>query len=255
MDTPFGTDRWREGIFMKGKIGKNFRTNGYYFPVDVMPESHAESTGQKMSSQLADQRLSDPATHPRDPHLISRLAYDLAVNTAILDVVEQLIGPDILVWASGLFAKEPFTGRAIPWHRDVEDASGREGYVTAWIALSAATRENGCMQFLSGSHLSTAGQDYAVPASGTEQDGDNGYASRFTEATVVPVELRPGQVSFHHGGLLHASHANFSAVPRIALAVTYVTPDNQVAYALRDSAVLVRGRDEYGRFHPPVPAN
>ncbi len=68
------------------------------------------------------------------------------------------------------------------------------------------------------------------------------------ENAAVPVELNPGQVSFHHGYLLHASSANSSDTPRIALAVTYVTPETRTVLARRDFAVLARGRDRCGYF-------
>ncbi len=127
---------------MRDSVGWFFDTNGFFFPVDVFSETHAKSCGEVLVDQLKSQKPRDCSPHVSDPHLCSRLAYDLSVDPQLLDVVGDLIGSDILIWVSGLFAKEPFTDQATPWHRDLPgDNLCEGGYVTAWIALSRVTQD------------------------------------------------------------------------------------------------------------------
>jgi ectoine hydroxylase-related dioxygenase (phytanoyl-CoA dioxygenase family) len=115
--------------------------------------------------------------------------------------------------------------------------------LTAWIALSPATPQSGCMKFVAGSHnnrivehrdtfhednLLSRGQEIAV-------DVD--------EATATNIVLEPGQMSLHHGRMFHASGPNSSDDRRIGCAIRYVTPDVKQLVAERDYAMLVRGCD------------
>ena len=78
---------------------------------------------------------------------------DFCRNEDILDMVEQLIGPDIALWNSSFFAKPAGNGKATPWHQDGEYWPIRPlATCTAWVAVDDATRDNGCLRILRGSH-------------------------------------------------------------------------------------------------------
>jgi len=210
-----------------------FEENGFYHPVDVVPAAEAS----RCCTALLDLKQPVEAGSPADPHLRMKLAYDLAVHPRMLDTAEALIGPDIMIWVTALFAKEPHVGREIPWHRDLPHLGPEaRGYVTGWIALTPVTRANGCVRFLAGSHKSTD-----MDLAGIGRDA-------------VPVELSPGQACFHHGHVLHGSSPSRSAAARIGLAVIYVTPENRGVAADRNFATLVRGVDRFGYFEQkPAP--
>jgi len=174
----------------------------------------------------------------------------------ILDVVESILGPDIMVWGSTFFVKEPHSESYVSWHQDLRYwGFDSDAQVSAWVALSPVTRENGCMRLVPGSHkgelvdhndtfdesnLLTRGQEAAIP---------------IDEQAVVHVELAPGQASFHHGRLLHASAPNRPDERRIGLAINYIAPHVRQVVAKTDFAMLVRGKDRFGHFqHVPSPA-
>jgi len=89
------------------------------------------------------------------PYLVFKWAAELVRHPGVLRAVEQAIGPDIMVWATGLFIKEPHDPTVIKWHQDGfhMDLSDNDEAVRAWIALTETNVANGTMSFISGSHL------------------------------------------------------------------------------------------------------
>ena len=78
---------------------------------------------------------------------------DIATHPDIVDMVEQLIGPDIILWGSGIFHKRALAGPATPWHRDARHTPVKPLATTSvWIAVFDSLRANGCLRFLPGSH-------------------------------------------------------------------------------------------------------
>ena len=74
-----------------------------------------------------------------------------------------------------------------------------------------------------------------------------------SDSETIAVPLEPGQASFHHGRMLHASGPNRSEARRIGFAINYIAPQMRQVVAKEDFAMLVRGDDRYGHFQlmPP----
>lgn len=175
----------------------------------------------------------------------------LARTPAILDAVETVLGPNLLVWSVELFIKEPGSEKTVSWHQDITywGMGETDEEATAWVALSDVTVEAGCMRFLPGSHrggiaphADTFAADNLLSRGQEIRDVD--------EAAARPGPLRPGEMSLHHGRCFHASGPNRSADRRIGLAVRYVTPEVRQAALGRDYAMLVRGVDRVGGWIP-----
>ena len=170
---------------------------------------------------------------------------EIAKTPALLDAVEDILGPDLMVWSCELFIKESGAEKVVSWHQDLTywGLGETDDEVTAWIAFSDVSKQAGCMKFIPGSHKQSI-----VPHSDTFSE-DN-LLSRGQEVAVdvnendaVYDELKPGQMSLHHGRLFHASGPNKSSDRRIGMAIRYVTPDVQQVIGKRDYAMLVRGAD------------
>ena len=87
-------------------------------------------------------------------HTILRSPLRLATDPAVLDIVETLIGPDILLYNVTYIVKEPGSGAHVSWHQDLTYwGLSRDDQVSMWLALSPATAENGCMRMIPGSHV------------------------------------------------------------------------------------------------------
>jgi len=234
-----------------------FARDGFLFPLDVYTEAEARALRQQLEDaerEAGDDPLRREAIKAGANHVLPFVSA-ISRDPRITDRIAALLGPDLLLWASSLFVKEPRSDAYVSWHQDVhywglDDVSE----VTAWLALSPATPESGCMRFLAGSHkravphtdtfakdnLLTRGQEVAVTVD---------------EGAAVDVVLRPGQISLHHGLAFHASHANRSADRRIGLALRYIPTHNRQSGDVRTLAALVRGTDRHGHFElgpPPV---
>jgi len=168
--------------------------------------------------------------------------------------VEGALGPDFLCWSSSFFIKEPGDPSFIAWHQDATYwGLNSTDIATAWLALSPATPESGCMKFKAGTHL--------APVAHRETDSEYNMLSRGQEIAVsvderdaVHVALKPGQASLHHVLLFHGSEANRSADRRIGFAIRYVAAHVGRLDGRKGSATLVRGSDRYGHFeHEPRP--
>ena len=131
-----------------------FHRDGYLAPVDVFTAAEARAWRADLE---AFERTLPPgpvsAGNRRKLHVRCPWARDLVGDSRLLDVMEQLLGPDMLVFTSTFFIKEPNTDAITAWHQDAT-YFGLAPYehVTAWVALSEASIEAGCMEFVPGSH-------------------------------------------------------------------------------------------------------
>jgi len=239
-------------------LGDRFFADGFLCPVNVFSPEQAQ--GYRAELEALERRLSGIKTGNKNqlnyPHLLFRFANAICRDEKLLDVVESILGPDILVWGSTFFIKEPKTDTYVSWHQDMKywGLSDTDGQVSAWIALNNVSQANGCMQFLPKTHLGEM-----VDHKDTFSDDNfltRGQEADFTldEEEIVHIELTAGQASFHHGKLLHASPPNHSDDRRIGYAIQFIAPHVQQNVASKDFAMLVRGEDRYGHFellNPP----
>ena len=153
---------------------------------------------------------------------IAREFFEYATQPAFLDIVEQLIGPDIILWASTVFCKPAREGLEVPWHQDGQYWPIRpRATVTMWIALDDSTVENGCMRVIPGSHRMG---DFTHEVSDREDLVLNNVLndSRVDLATARDVVLEAGQFSLHDIEIVHGSQPNRSACRRAGLAIRYM---------------------------------
>ena len=186
-------------------------------------------------------------------HLCFRRSYDLCFEPRILDVVEDLIGPDILAFGSRFWIKPGDDGSFVSWHQD-SAYFGLEPHelVTVWLALTDSNSENGCVRVLPGTHLGTAHSHVE-----TYQEKNllaRGQAITDVDASgAVDLVLEQGQFSCHHERIVHSSEPNRTSDPRIGVAFFYI-PAHVRSTIGRRSAFLVRGVDRHGHWDPdPVP--
>jgi ectoine hydroxylase-related dioxygenase (phytanoyl-CoA dioxygenase family) len=157
--------------------------------------------------------------HFEDPRLMEFLLAD-----SVLDLVEPLIGPDIGLWSSHFIAKEPYTGRATPWHEDAAYWAGRfdrmDAIVTVWLAIDAADQDNGCMRVIPGTHHN--GFSTYVPVDGTTNTFETEIdPALIDESKAVYFELQPNQCSLHDSRIIHGARANTSLRRRCGYTMRY----------------------------------
>ncbi|MEL7171506.1 MAG: phytanoyl-CoA dioxygenase family protein [Pseudomonadota bacterium] len=228
--------------------------NGYLCPVPVM--STAEAARHRAMLESFEARHEQGAypqpmeTYKRiNSHIVMREAAQIALDARILDRVESILGPDVLVWSCEFIVKEARTDKVIAWHQDLTywGMDGSDHEVTAWVALSDASAEAGCMRFVPGSHKNAlvAHEDRDDPANLLSRGQE--LAVEVDEADADIAALRPGEMSLHHGRIFHASGPNVTDDRRIGLVIRYITPETPSTGKGRDYAMLARGVDRFGR--------
>ena len=195
--------------------------------------------------------------HYRDKvHTVLRSAYELAIHPTLLDVVEQCIGSDILLYNATYIVKEPGSASHVSWHQDLTywGLDDPDAQVSAWLALASATEQSGCMSMVPGSHLGGRREHQITDdRSNVLLMGQRIEGFEHDEATVCA--LAPGEMSLHHGWTVHSSGPNRSDDRRIGLNIQYLAPHNRHVGEGQVSAMLVRGDDRFGHFgvdEPPA---
>ncbi len=237
-----------------------YRVDGCLYPVPIFDEAEAAACRQQMAAAEAGYPVADRAkvraeTFRYKPHLILTWLDRLVHDPRLLDAVEDLIGPDILVWASALFIKDPHDPSYVAWHQD-SVTYGLDGtdLVSAWIALTDTGPANAAMRYIPGSHRNgpLPHRDTWAPHNALSRGEVIDIA--VDERQAVNVTLQTGEVGFHNIDLIHGSPPNGSDRPRIGYAVRYMPPHMRAREGPA-SAMLARGADRFGHFElEPRPA-
>lgn len=203
-----------------------YHDEGYLSPIDLMSESEAAEILAQLEAVEREHPEHVNAENRNNPHLVLSFLDALAFHNTILDAVEDLIGPDFSLWGSVLFIKEPSSKHFVSWHQDATYMGmTSNNFVTPWIALSPSTRETGCMSMIPGSHRrsivahdDTYGEDNILTRGQVVRDVD--------ESKAVDLIMRPGQMSLHHGEIVHGSQPNQSKQRRVGFALqSYMAND------------------------------
>src|SRR5258705_11810338 len=137
---------------------ERYQNDGFLSPNAALAREEAATCLRKLEAfeQTVGGPLTSDGTDARyrsRTHVLLSWVHSLTRHPSILDAVEDLIGPNILVYTSTWFIKEPESAAIAAWHQDATYFGLRPYvHVTAWLALTDATADNGCMEFLPGSH-------------------------------------------------------------------------------------------------------
>ena len=163
-------------------------------------------------------------TRALDRHVDQRFIWELATKPTVLDMVEALLGPDILLLATHFFCKYGREEKFVAWHQDVTYWGLEPPHaLTVWYAVDDSDRENGCMRVIPGTHkdgIRAHGKsDQAGNLLSTNQEVPVTAAE---EAAAADLVLKAGQISIHDGALIHGSLPNRSDRRRCGLTMRYV---------------------------------
>jgi len=245
----------RMGKQLTDKAIQQFHERGYYLPLDVASVEEIQEMRRQLEAFEAKSGSALRGTNRFKNHLLFKWLSDLIRSPKILDAIEGLIGPNLLVWSTDWWIKEAQSSKFVSWHQDSQYwGLDTRKLVTVWVALSPSTMESGCMRVLPGSHL---GPD--LPHKETFHDDNmltrGQQIEDIDETLAVNLEVDTGKAVIFAYRIAHASHPNRSNDRRIGLAIRYIPPDARQQYAETDSATLVRGKDTVGHFElEPEPA-
>jgi len=226
--------------------------NGFVFPVPLFSREEIAS-----HREYFDRLQVKAANEGQDSYSIMNWQnrcdglYDIAYHPRVLDVAEEILGPDLVLFRAHYFCKMPQgeDSRVVTWHQDAPYwPISPSKCVTVWLALSDVDEENGAMKFIAQSHMEgKIPYEYSDPSENnvlnlTVRDPFN-WGTKTSES----VCLKAGQASLHSDLLLHGSGINTSNTKRIGLALTYFPPDvRSIIEERRGFGWLCRGNDPAG---------
>ena len=232
----------------------DYNRDGFVSGVPILDRK--EAAHHRKAVEGAEEQLGESLHYRFKAHTVLTSPYQLAIKPDVLDIVEAMIGSDILLYNVTYIIKEPHSPSHVSWHQDLTYwGLSHDDQVTMWLALSVADEASGCMRMVPASHR--AGRmDHDI----SQHDKNNVLLQSQTvhnvdETGAVLCPLQPGEASFHHGWTLHASMPNKSHDRRIGLNVQYLAAHVRQTKHDLDTAMLVRGKDDYGHFEPDIPAS
>ena len=229
----------------------HYHDKGFLSPIDVLTRDEIKICNSEI--EAFEKASGQPIDFPYKSrcHQIFSWADALVHHPKILDAVEDVIGADILCYHTTLWIKPPQSNSFVRWHQDgnyffLEPAV----HVTAWVALTIADDDAGCMQVIPGSHKNEflehdddSHPDNLIPRG-------QGLAIDVNTEHAVSMPLQAGQMSLHHTKLFHASFNNKRDTRRIGFGISYIPSSTKDIGKTKAHALLVRGEDNYNNFLP-----
>jgi len=205
---------------------KQYHEEGFVFPIRIMSKDEALAIATKIENA---EKLYPKEMHSENRnnlHLSFSFLDKLVHNKIVVDAIEDLLGPDLALWATVMFIKEPSSGHYVSWHQDATYMGmNANRFATPWISLSTSDRNTGCMTMIPGTHLQEIVNH--------EDTFDNNniltrgqIINNVDESLGVDLILEPGEMSIHSGTVVHASKPNRSNNRRIGFALQSYMPPN-----------------------------
>ena len=232
---------------------ERYHRDGFHFPVPVLTPGAALGLRRRLEAVEAEHggRLTGELRHK--PHLLFTWLAELVRHPTILDAVEDVLGPNLLVWSTSFFIKEARDSAYVSWHQDATYwGLSAPDVLTAWVAFTDATVENGAMRMVPGSHAEQLEHRDTFAAHNLLSRGQE-ISVEVDETRGVDILLRAGEMSLHHVRMVHGSPANRSDDRRIGFAIRYIPTYVRQIAGDGDSAMLVRGVDDHHYFAPEYP--
>lgn len=237
---------------LSAKQLRDYRADGYVCPCDALSGDEVARYREDLrrtEERLGGSLMAIDKKYRGNLHFLCKWVDGLARTPAIVDAVEDLLGPDILLYTSRFFIKEPRSDGIAAWHQDSTYFGLRPfDHVTAWVALSDVTAEAGPVEFAAGSHIRGQLRQKSGLVRNSVNTAGQIIVEWFDRSEIGRAILGPGQFSLHHTCVVHQSQPNRSDQRRIGIALSYIPTRTRYIGKRRMPASLIRGRDEHNHF-------
>jgi ectoine hydroxylase-related dioxygenase (phytanoyl-CoA dioxygenase family) len=230
-----------------------YETEGFVSGIPIENEAGALRYQRQFDALEAKEGRENCQTGMLDRHFDLEFIWQLATHPKILECIEDLIGPDVLLLATHAFCKYgPQQEKFVAWHQDVT-YWGLEPpeALTAWYAIDDSDCENGCMRVIPGTHLGFREHGKSEREGNLLSVNQEAAISEDEEKGAVDFVLKAGEISIHHGTIIHGSLPNRSTRRRCGLTIRYIPPwvkPVDSASVKRWKAILLRGQARYKNF-------
>ena len=227
---------------------EQFRRDGYLGPLRVVSEEEMGGIRWHIERDLLTSDGPNPRSRLQSRHMDSPVIARLACHPAIIERMACLYGPDLIMWATNFFNKEP-GGSEIPWHQDLSYWPLEPLInISAWVAIDRVTVENACVQLIPGSHKAVYPTVESPPGMAFRTMTDPAYVD---VSSLVNMELEPGEFFLFNEKTLHHSDPNRSSMRRLGMSIRVTVPFVKIEQDVPPlhpghCAILARGRDTMG---------
>lgn len=225
-----------------------FGRDGFLFPLDAFTPDEVAPIAAEVLDLAANGVPDHPVPWSQKTYLLLPSLDELLRDPRLTGLLAPILGEDVLALSADVFVKQPHSTKRITWHQDVNfwDLAPWD-MLTAWVALTPATADNGCMRYSPGGHRGRI-THVERPSDDNMLSKGQELAVAVDESTAAVVELSPGQVSFHHALCPHASGPNTTDGPRVGFAIRYAAAHVRQQAGPPITARLARGSDHHGNF-------
>ena len=232
---PISADQWDEYRLSDEQV-EFFHQNGYLAGVPLLDDEQVDRLreellqlidpaheGHRLFYEFHSNESTDPSRvlfHALGAWRIAPGFHDILWNPRFTVAASQLLEGAVRFWHDQLFCKPAKHGGVVAWHQDYSywTRTAPMAHLTCWIGLDDADRENGCLQYIPGSHrwdllpiTGLAGDMESIRSVLTEE--------QFSQFKPIPIELKKGQCAFHHPLMIHGSYENRTNGPRRAAVI------------------------------------
>jgi non-haem Fe2+, alpha-ketoglutarate-dependent halogenase len=242
-------------LALSGEQVARYHADGFVCPVSALSPTEVRDCRARLEAFEASQGQSLgrlPGQFRAKTHWLFPWLDGIVRHPAVLAAVEDLIGPDLLVYHLTMWIKEPGDDAFVSWHQDGTyfGLDPADQHVTAWVALTDSLPETGCVMALPGSHRLGQLPHTTHRVAGNLLSNGQQAVAEVDAARAVPLVVRAGEFSLHHTHLLHSSAPNRGRDRRIGIGVSYIPTRVRHVGPARLTASLVRGEDRYRHFDP-----
>jgi ectoine hydroxylase-related dioxygenase (phytanoyl-CoA dioxygenase family) len=268
---PQSAKEWKQYELSKEQISF-FNENGFVSGIKMLDEKQIEAIrtelieiadpthpGHELFYEFHSNESTDPSTilfHALGAWRITPGLHDVLWNPRFVMAASQLLGnAAVRFWHDQIFWKPPKQGGVVAWHQDYSYWTRTKpvAHLTCWCALDDATKENGCLQYIPGSHKWGL---LPKPVIAGELDGIKDFLNQEQKKKFekpIHAEVKAGEAIFHHSLTLHGSGANTSSAPRRAFVINAIA-DGVISDSneplLDGVPVVPKGENIQGQFFP-----
>ena len=192
----------------------------------VFSPAEVESN-RRLLAEATDKGMLDNANYFSEPHVNDERWLEICRHPLLLDVVQSVLGPNLILVFSSVFIKPPCSVKTVPWHQDNTYWPSVKGtdVVSVWLAIDDADAENAAMMVIPGSHLGYR-ERATVLSEAHEMLSKKVVVTPEMEASAVILQMAAGSVSIHDSFILHASESNRSERRRAGYTIRYCSCDS-----------------------------
>ena len=229
-----------------------YHRNGYSFPHAALTPEELEECRAGLARYEA--WLGKPVNHMPERWRSSTYAFlpwvdKLIRHPRILDVIEDILGPDILAFTTTFFIKDAQSPTFALWHQDSPYFGIRpHEHVTCWVALTDATEDAGCMEVVPERGAQRQLHHAASGLEGSINAIAQMITDEFDQSETVMMEVPAGSFSLHHTLCMHRSGPNNANYRRIGIGTSYIPAHCRTLSSVRMCLPLVRGKNTHGHF-------